>query len=304
MKPVLLLVCAWALGGACLPVAGDAIRAGDLARALPAFGTLAPALEVGHAPAPGARRVFHRAELLRLARVHHLQAEPLEEVCFEWPLSRLSDESLTSAMRGSLGPEVTSLEIVDRSRFPVPPGELVFRPQGISPAPGADRTVFYWKGQLRYAGARTMAVWAKVRITAATWRVRARVALVRGEPVGDSQVELSRAEGSPFGGTYANAVAQVVGRVPRIAIPAGAPVRLSDLSTPPDIAAGERVEVEVRNGAMRILAQGRAERPARAGEIVPLVNPETGKRFEARAEARGRASITVRQHEESRATLP
>ncbi|HVX67688.1 MAG TPA: flagellar basal body P-ring formation chaperone FlgA [Bryobacteraceae bacterium] len=304
MRSLLLMLCAWALEGACLPVEGDAIRARDLAAAVPAFGALAPDAILGHAPAPGARRVFHREELLRLARLHQLQPEPFQEVCFEWPLSRLADEDLLAAMRGSLPADVSAVEIVDRSRFPVPPGELIFRPQGLTPAPGADRTLFYWKGQLRYAGTRTLAVWAKVRIAATVWRVKALVALERGVPVEESQLERYRAEGSPFGGTYASAIAQAVGRVPRIAIPAGAPVRMSELSTPPEIAAGERVAVEVRNGAMRILAEGRAERPARTGELVSLINPETGKRFQARAEARGRASINVRSREESRVKLP
>ena len=49
-------------------IEGEHIRAADLAAAVPAFATLDPELEVGLSPLPGVKRVFHPADLLRLAR--------------------------------------------------------------------------------------------------------------------------------------------------------------------------------------------------------------------------------------------
>jgi hypothetical protein len=69
---------------ACQMVDGDHIRAADLAAAMPIFGTLDPAMEMGLSPLPGVVRVFHLADLLRLARTNGvaLSGTPAE-VCFE-----------------------------------------------------------------------------------------------------------------------------------------------------------------------------------------------------------------------------
>jgi hypothetical protein len=63
---------------------GDHIRAADLAAAMPVFAALDPAIEVGLSPLPGITRVFHRLDLLRLARTNGvaLSGTPAD-VCFE-----------------------------------------------------------------------------------------------------------------------------------------------------------------------------------------------------------------------------
>ena len=94
---LLMLAAAVAARGQCLPVRGERILAGDLARAVPAFAGLAPELVLGYAPAPGARRVYGAAELSRLARRYGLAAEPGMEVCFARPLETLTSERVAAA---------------------------------------------------------------------------------------------------------------------------------------------------------------------------------------------------------------
>ncbi len=63
---------------------GDHIRAADLSIAIPVFAALDPAMEVGLSPLPGIARVFHRIDLLRLARANGvvLSGTP-SDICFE-----------------------------------------------------------------------------------------------------------------------------------------------------------------------------------------------------------------------------
>ena len=54
----------------CVAVDGDRILARDLASASAAFATVEPDAELGYAPAPGASRTFHPAELKRMIARH------------------------------------------------------------------------------------------------------------------------------------------------------------------------------------------------------------------------------------------
>lgn len=79
-----MLTLAAQASGACQKVDGDRIYASDLAAAAPAFARLNPALELGIAPLPGIRRVFHPGDLTRLAKDNGVTlAAPPAEVCFE-----------------------------------------------------------------------------------------------------------------------------------------------------------------------------------------------------------------------------
>ncbi len=297
MKVLFAVSCAVLLRAQCVPVTGETIRVGELAASNPVFAALAPDVEVGRAPAPGARRVFRTAELVRLARQHQLTAAQFTEVCFAWKMSVPSEESVREAMLASISGRAAQIEIVEQSRFSVPEGKMTFPAQGIAPAPGADRTLLLWKGQVRYSESRTAPIWAKVRIVGPVERVRTRETLLPGEPITAAQVELVRIEGTPVGGTFATALEEVLGRTVRMKVPAGAALRLTELAALPQIAAGQQAQIEVRNGTMRILAEGRAERAGHAGEIIPFTNPATGKRFRARVEGQGRASVTLSPRE-------
>ncbi len=48
----LFLFCSIGFAADCVPVAGERILAGDLARAVPAFASVAPEVVLGYAPSP------------------------------------------------------------------------------------------------------------------------------------------------------------------------------------------------------------------------------------------------------------
>ncbi len=292
MIPLVLIFAAIARA-ACLPVTGESIRARELAAANPVFASLDSELAVGAAPSPGAKRVFQMSELTRLAAAHGLDRAGLHEVCFEWTLKPPPKTSLLEAMRKALGARTAAIEIIEQSAYGAPQGEIVFQLQRIAPAPGPDRTLFLWKGHVRYGDRRTFPIWAKVKITAEADRVRARVALAPYRPITAEQVEVFRAA-VPFAvNDEVESPGEVVGRAPRAAIEPGRPIRRGELIEIPEVAAGERVQVEVRNGAMRVLTEGRAGRAGRLGEFIPVVNETSGARFQARVDGRARTVVTL-----------
>jgi flagella basal body P-ring formation protein FlgA len=73
---------------ACQVIDGDRIHASDVAVLVPAFAALNPAAEIGLAPLPGIKRVFHLGDLLQLAHSRGIQIEAPQatlpsEICFE-----------------------------------------------------------------------------------------------------------------------------------------------------------------------------------------------------------------------------
>jgi hypothetical protein len=89
--PIVLAPTAFAASNStCQVVEGDRIRAGDIAVLVPAFAALNPAAEIGLAPLPGIKRVFHSGDLLQLARNHGIEIRSPQislpsEICFERP---------------------------------------------------------------------------------------------------------------------------------------------------------------------------------------------------------------------------
>jgi flagella basal body P-ring formation protein FlgA len=285
---------AWA-GGAveCLPVHAESILAGDLAAANPVFASLDPKMPVGAAPMAGARRVFRGPELARLAKQNHLSTGNLRDACFEWPTRALKSEQLAQAMARVLGFDAAAIEVVEQSRFPAPPGDLVFEKAELEPLPGSGGRLMVWRGYVLYCPGRRFPIWARVRILAPTARVVARTALPAGEPIAESALESTVVTDGIAGGVYANSIGEVAGRVPRTRIEPGTAIRLSDLSSMPEIRAGDTVQVEVRNGAMRIRTVATAERSGRIGDLIPLTNPESATHFRARVEGKDKVVLVV-----------
>lgn len=278
----------------CLPVHGEAIVAGDLAAVNPAFAALDPKTRISTAPLAGARRVFRGPELARLARQHGLAAGPLRDACFAWPAGTITPQRLARVMAGVLGCEPGAIEIVEQSRFPAPAGDLVFEKKDLAEVPGAGGRLLFWKGFVRYSAGWRFPVWARLRIVAPARRLIARTPLPLGEPIPAEAIETIVVADAGAAGGWVTSETEVVGRVPRMRIEPGAAIRLTDLASPPEIQAGDLVQVEVRNGAMRIRSEARAERSGRAGDMIPLINPASSSHFRGRVEGKDRVVVTVR----------
>lgn len=287
-----LVLAAMMAGGACLPVEGEWIAADDLARADRAFLALPAEIRLGYAPAPGARRIFRVGQLRRLAARHGLAFEPGKEICFERIVEPLTQGRLLEAMESSLGIPGSTVEVLEFSRYPAPRGEMEFPLSGLTKPPSDQpRAAVVWKGFVRYAAKRRFRIWAQVRISAPARRVVATANLRAGEPIQAEQLRVETYDGFPGERSTAGTLEQVVGRLPRRSIATGSPVRPSLLEEPKDVERGETVRVEVRAGSARIEFDGRAESAGRIGEAILVRNPDSGRKFQARVEDRGRVVV-------------
>ncbi len=277
---------ALALSG-CLAVGAgaDRITVRDFAPVFPGFAAAALDTPVAFAPAPGAARVFRAPELRRLALRLHAAAPVEAEVCFERPVAPLNPARMLDAMRRQL-PEA-AIEILDYSRLPAPQGDLEFPMSGLRPAPGGG----FWSGAVRYAGNRRFTVWAKVKVLVQAPRVIATADLKAAQPADGSRLRFEMRQDFPAPGAFVASIEEAAGRVLRRPVAAGTALRWLWLDDWKDVARGDTVRVEVWSGGVRLELEAVAEASGSAGATIPVRNPESKKRFQARVEGRGRVSV-------------
>jgi len=279
-----------AAAASCVAVEGEQILARDLAPALEAFASLAPETELGYAPAPGARRILHAAELSRMILRHGSIPGTLREICIERATEQLTPESLKAALLAGVGSPQATVELLEWSRYPVPHGEIQFPPGSVSPLRGRE---VVWRGYVRYGSNRRFAIWARVRVSVRQRRVVACVALPAGKSIDAGQLRVEEVEASPFAVRPEQSLDAVVGRLPRRSLAAGTPVLPGLLEAPQEIHSGDTVTVEVSNGLARLSFDARADAAGRHGDLIPVHNPATGKSLRARVESAGKVSIAV-----------
>ncbi len=283
-------------GAGCIAVEGEQILARHLAEAVPAFARLEGEAVLGYAPAPGARRILTAQEVARLAARHGLAVEG-REVCLERALAPLTAQKVVEALRRALGREDARIELLDFSRYPVPPGELEFPRSGLGAPPGGRAQAMLWRGRLRYDGRRSLPVWARVRIAASGKRLVAAENLAPGKPVEARQLRLEEGEWFPLGEAPLEAVEAAAGLLPRRWIPAGTVLYARMLAPPREVERGQTVAVEVVSGGAQLRFQARAETGGRAGDVILVRHPSNGRRLAARVEGPGKAVIDASFHE-------
>jgi flagella basal body P-ring formation protein FlgA len=281
----MMILAALTMAG-CLAVGAgtDRVVGRDLAPLWPEGAEAFPAAWIAPAPAPGMRRFFPRSELLRLAARWNVAA-PAGGLCVERPAATLEPARLLEAMRRAM-PEA-HIEILGFSRQPAPAGELEFSRTGLRQTLAGE----FWGGLVRYAGTRTFPVWAKVRVRVEAVRVIAAQDLRPGIVIRAGQVRLETSAEFPGGGAFATSTEDVVGKLGRRAVAAGKPILKAWLTAAPDISRGDSVRVEVSAGGARLALEAGAETSGFAGQTIAFRNPATGRRFYARVEGRGRATV-------------
>jgi flagella basal body P-ring formation protein FlgA len=285
---------AFALAG-CLAVgaAGDRILAGDLAAAFPEWAAVPAETPFGLAPAPGVQRVFRVLELRRLAERWSLSRVPDREICVTRPVAVLTAARLLAAMQNAVLNAVPNelpsahIELFDFSRRPAPDGELVFPVSGLRQGP----TGGYWSGYVAYGEKHRFTLWARVKVMVARARVVAVEDLKPGVALGSPQIRVETREEVPTAGLV-SAVEQVFGKVLRRPVARGTALRAEWLEPAKVVLRGETVRVEAVRGGARLELECVAEGSGAIGEIVPILNPVSQRRFPARVESRGRVVVT------------
>jgi flagella basal body P-ring formation protein FlgA len=244
---------------------------------------------LGLAPAPGVQRMFRVLELRRLAERWSLSTVPDREICVTRPVAVLTAARLLAAMQNAVLKELPSahIDLFDFSRQPAPDGELVFPVSGLRQGP----TGGYWSGYVAYGGKHRFTLWARVKVIVARARVVAVEDLKPGVALDSPQIRVETREEVPTAGMV-SAVEQVFGKVLRRPVAKGTALRAEWLEPAKVVLRGETVRVEAVRGGARLELECVAEGSGAIGEIVPILNPVSQRRFPARVESRGRVVVT------------
>lgn len=271
---------------ACQTVEGDRILAADLLAANPAFAPLDPALAIGSAPLAGVRRIFRADELTRIAQAHNIVLPaPIAEICFERATDLLTPQKLMPALRLALAIQDAEIEILDFSHSPIPHGAIEFTPAGLS-ANGI------WHGRVSYGENRSTSIWVKTKVTTRQTWVESKEPLESGKPIAEDQLILQTASRFPFGPAPLASIAAAAGRIPTRTIKPGEPIFATMLVAPHEVERGDKVTVEVSVGEAKLSFEATAQTSGRAGALVLIRNPESGRNFQARVEGKGKVLVT------------
>lgn len=274
------------LMASCLTVnsAADHITAGDLAPQFPGLETIPAETPLAIAPAPGVVRVFRIPELARLSANLHLNP-PRAEICVQRPVTQLDPARMLAAMQAAL-PQAR-IQILEFTRRPVPDGELEFPRSGLHQGPVAA----YWSGVVHYGGNRLFSIWAKVAVWVQARRVVALHDLQPGTVIEAGAVRVETHEQFPANGDFPDSLDRVIGQSVRSPIRAGVGIRAEQLEPPKQVLNGETVQVEVFSGGAHLKLEARAETSGVLGQVIPVRNLDSQKRFFARVEGKGRVIV-------------
>lgn len=281
----LLAALAATTGAPCLVVEGEKILASDLAPAIPAFSSAGDAPLVA-APLPGVRRRISVLELAGLMGRLGIDAAasdalPPQGVCVVGKAAPLDGRSVQAALEQALAGEAIAVELVDYSRYPLPKGELVFAKNAVlSLAAVAPNQVVLWRGLLKTGSGRSYPVWARVRLHAQRECLVAATPLVAGTRISKEAV-VERSCPVVLPASLRPQLDRVSGWRLRRAVAAGAPIRLDDLVRTRDVAAGARLEAEVRGQGLRLRLPVVAESAGAVGERIWVRAIGQPRRFRA-----------------------
>jgi flagella basal body P-ring formation protein FlgA len=278
------MLAAGTASGACLAPSGPKILARDLVPAFAEFSTADPEASVAYAPIAGVRRTLTVGEIARAAQRAGVSLEHPAEVCFEWPLAPLSTERVVAALRQAVGDESAEVEVTERMNGPVPAGKLEFANIG---GTNGSTAAPLWRGRIEYGSDQDFRIWVRARVRVRQPRVIALEALPARQVIQPSQVKLQEALVEVTEANVATSLDQVVGKIPRTNLAAGANVAVNVLDTPNAIERGDRVKLRAADAGATITTEATAEGSGRRGDTIMVRNVSSGRLIRARIEDRG-----------------
>jgi flagella basal body P-ring formation protein FlgA len=283
------------VGGRCVPVSTDRIRAGDLAYAQPLFSSLDPDLPLGFTPLPGTRRVLSGREISVLANRYGLESnEAMASICVERASAPVSAGELKAVLEAALGIYGAHLELLDFSRQPLPLGRFEFQTNELSAPPaGKPEIPVIWRGRLLYDGLHSVAIWAKVRISMERAVIIATQNIAAGSEIRLEQIQAIRRTEFPLAPTAVDTPDKVIGKTLSRSIRAGQPIPAAAVVEPNEIAKGDKVQVRVMDGSAHIIFDALAVSGGRKGDTISLRNPANGRTFRGVIAEKGKAIVRL-----------
>ncbi len=288
MRIILILAAAMSLArGACISVASFNILARDVAAAVPLFEQIDPETSIGFAPFPGIQRVLSSREMVAIAAHYDLSfpaGAPAPSVCVQRAVRTLSAEELRPVLLSALAIPNVQMEILEVSAQPVPSGRLEFRREGLSQPRNGDPLIpVIWRGRFNYDGQRSLAIWAKVRLTVSREVVVAAEEIPSGTVIGANQVQQIVRQQFPVPESSSNSLLaeRIAGMLARRRLAAGERIVPASIEEAKDVRRGETVHVHVIDGGATITLDALAQSSGNKGETIVVHNPSSGKNFRA-----------------------
>jgi flagella basal body P-ring formation protein FlgA len=292
----ILAVVAGLARAACVAVPSGNILARDLSTAIPMFQALDPDTILGLAPFPGAVRLLSLRDMVLMGRRYGLAipaGETVPSVCVERAVRHLSNEEVREALLSALAIVNVRLEVLEFSNQPFPSGRLEFQRAGLNKPPENNpETSVIWRGKLIYDAQRSLAVWARVRISVDREILLATETIPKGAVIRAEQIATTRIRQFPVLEPARSAPLVIAGKIARRTLAAGQPIGPEALDDPKDVVQGKTVHVEAIDGGASIRFDGIAQSSGLKGEMVMVHNPSSGRNFRALIE--GREQVVVR----------
>jgi flagella basal body P-ring formation protein FlgA len=280
---------------ACTTVEGERIVAGDVARAVPAFLSVAPETDLGPSPSPGVRRVLTRPQLSRMALEKGIRPVDLpDSLCVERLQMALEAGAVLLAIESSAreifpGQEIR-VELLDHFRHPLPPGSLRFRRQGVIGGVGKGFDApLVWRGSLITDTKRSMPVWAKAKVLVRRLCWSAKSALPAGVVPVEEQFAHQELWVNPFLGSTDCADLKARNVRLRSALRAGQLLTRSDLAMIPPVRRGDRVQASLTMASAKLSFDAVAEMDGVEGQSVLI--KRDGRRLRARVSGAGAVQV-------------
>ncbi len=293
MRILGILVWLGSCARACTVVAGDRILGADLARANAAFAVVPADFVVALSPMTGVRRAMDAGSLGVIARRFGVVADQIAPLCFERPARILIESDVRSAIEKVLGP-AAKLDIIEFSRYPVPPGDPIFELPRLHAPPRAtpDATVT-WRGYIEDGGRAHAPIWVRLRVTRLEQWLEATSAIPAQQRIEPSHVVAKSGWRFPFLSAPPDELKEIDGKSATRPIQAGQALTAEMLSEPNAVERGDTVDAELTAGSVSLQFQGTAETAGRRGDTVVVWASGLKKRWRAQVQDKGKVRIDV-----------
>src|SRR5271170_5464052 len=108
----------------CRALEAESVLARDVVPVVPAFAQLPPDFLLGYVVSSGAPRIFHGAELERIAKNRGLDLQGLPDVCFARktfiPQEAQIQKAIREALQASVGDQLPRIEVIASSQREAP----------------------------------------------------------------------------------------------------------------------------------------------------------------------------------------
>jgi len=277
----------------------DMVRLGDLFADLPA--TSDPALDVVRAPAPGQRVTLDATALMTIANSQRLGWKPsgrFDRVVLERAGHTVGSAEIREAVKRALeqhGLPANADVALDNERLQIT--VATDRPASVR-----AEAVVYDPAKPRFeltlvAPADERDGAERVRVQGKAFRMVDMPVPVRPiaplEVIRGRDIEMVRLRADQVGPTHINDPDKLVDKSARRVLPAGQPVRVSDISAPILVPKNSMVNVKVASARLSIVMQGKALEDGAEGEPVRVLNTRSNKIVQGVVNKSGEVVVTT-----------